>query len=85
MSILNNAKIKNSETDIEFGFSWIVFSVNGNEYTLQACCNSEGKIDHSDDGMDWGLSLEANQDAFDDFGQDNCVNFFYDNTCADLI
>ena len=84
MNTLNKAIVKDTETSTEHGFSWIVFVVDNEEYTLQACVDDNGLIDKDDDGMDWGLCLDANEKAFKKFGQEECLSFFYSNTDADI-
>ena len=100
MKKIINIEIVDIDYDLDYGFSWIRFTKDNKEYTLQACLSEreeckdeqrrrklvlEGKpiykkeIDRKDDGMDDGICLDANKPAFDDFGSEECRQFFYSN------
>lgn len=79
MSKLSNANITNTEISAEYGFSWIEFNVAGVDYTLQACLDDGESVDWSDHGMNDGLSFDANEKAFNEFGQSESIKFLEQN------
>jgi len=85
MTSLTNAKVINSEFMTEHGFAFITFTVEDKEYTLQACVNDVGEINTSNDGMLEACNYDANEHSFNDFGVDESISFFRENTDAILV
>lgn len=66
--------------DLEYGFAWINVDGNDNKntFTVQCCLQDNKKqIKMSDCGHNWGLCLDANEEAFDYYGENRCMEALF--------
>ena len=81
-------KIKEFDYDVNNGFAWII--VDGKDesdmFSVQCCLfrkeeeefdGYEKKIIANDCGHDWGLCGDANEDAFNYWGENRCMKALF--------
>lgn len=84
-------EILNFDTDTEYGFAWIEISGKNSDdrWSVQCCLadRSEEAVENGEDfeltinatdcGHDWGTCAEANEKAFDYWGENRCMTALF--------
>lgn len=76
--------IKESDFDLQHGFSWIVISDNDRDLTVQCCLKQrkdgngyKKEINAGDCGHNWGICGDVNEVAFEKFGENRCMKALF--------
>ncbi len=71
--------------DLDYGFAWImVADKDKQQLTVQCCLKSDEPgifqkiINKMDCGHNWGLCADANEKAFETFGEEECMNALFE-------
>ena len=73
-------QILNFDYDLEHGFVWIEVNTNTNKdrWTVQCCVeDKKKKIIMHDCGADWGCCGDANEKAFNHWGENRCLTALF--------
>lgn len=79
--------VKDFEIDVENGFAWIIVEGKdqSRDFTVQCCLQAvdgedgayAAQIKMSDCGHDWGMSGDANKEAFEFWGENRCMTTLF--------
>ena len=67
---MNNLNIQVEEFDFNQDFAWIITECGA---TVQVCIKN-GEFHIRDAGLDWGCCGDANEEAFEKYGMEECFN-----------
>jgi len=85
---INNHIIENisSNYDLDWGFAWIEFDLDGERVSLQACLERDEEnenyilsVDWTDCGWDWGISEDNNKLVVEKLGKEESFNLLKQN------